>query len=372
MKENLIVLFGGKSVEHDISIITALQIMKNIPKKYNVVPVYIKRDGKWCVADNLTEVDTFIDFDTKVIKEREIVLGNGEPFLYVKKRNTCKKYLKVDCALMCLHGGEGEDGGVVAVLSSCDIPFTSSGHTSSAICMDKIFTKQVLSSCKIDNVDFCYFTKQDYVQKEKDVLKKIKQFGYPVIVKPANLGSSVAIGIAYSEKDIKEKFEIALEFDERVLVEKYLKECEEYNCACVNIDDKVVTSKVVHVDKGQFFSFEEKYIKECVKNTKKIEKNIEKQIKDISKSVYKVLNCAGVVRIDFLVTSEKVYVNEINSIPGSLSIHMFSGISRREFIENLIVKAKEKQMEKKELSYVFQSDALKIFKSAINLAKSNK
>jgi len=258
MKENLIVLFGGKSVEHDISIITALQMMRNIPKKYNVVPVYIQRDGKWCVADNLTDVNTFIDFDKNVIKKKEVMVGNGEPFLYIKKINSYKKYINVDCALMCLHGGEGEDGSVASILSMCDIPFTSSTHASSAVCMDKIFTKQILASCDIDNVDFCYFTKQDFLQKEKDVLKKIKQLGYPVIIKPANLGSSVAIEIANNEKLVKEKIELALEFDERVLVEKFLTDCDEYNCACVKIDDKIMPSKVVHVDKGQIFSFEEK------------------------------------------------------------------------------------------------------------------
>ncbi len=371
MKENLMLIFGGKSVEHDISIITALQTMREI-KGYKILPVYVQRDGKWCTAENLDKVETFINFEKNVKKKREVTLNIGEQCLYFKKGKVFKKLSKIDVALMCLHGGEGEDGSIASLLSMCNIPYSSSSHSSSAICMDKIFTKDILTANKIDNVTYYSFSKLDYLSNEKSVLKEIKNLGYPVIIKPANLGSSVAIGVAKSEKELKEKIEVAIEFDERVLVEKFLKGCEEYNCACLTLDGKSFVSKVIRVDKGEIFSFEEKYIVESTKREKKIEKSIEKQIKTLTKQVYKVLNCSGVVRIDFLVTSENVYVNEVNTIPGSLSLHMFNGISKMEIIDALVKDAKDRSANKNAIISVFKSEALEIFKSAVELAKSRK
>ena len=372
MKENVLVLFGGKSVEHDISIITALQIMKSMGDNYNIIPLYIERSGQWCTADNLDEIDTFIDFNKNVKKRKEVTLKLGEPYLYVKGMGAFRQYKKIDVALLCLHGGSGEDGSVASLLSMCNMPYTSSSHTSSAICMDKIFTKQVLSSLGIANIPFCYFTKKQFKANPKDVLKRIKKLGYPVIIKPANLGSSVAIDIARKEKDVEDKINVALEFDERILVEKFLEGATEVNCACARIDGELLTSKVVKVSKGKIFSFEEKYIKNDVQNTKKIDKNIEKEIKKLTKEVYEALSCDGVVRVDYLMAEDKIYVNEINSIPGSLSIHMFEGISKGEFIDKLLENAKASFEEKKHLTFVFESEALQIFKREVEFAKSRK
>ncbi len=372
MKENLMVIFGGKSVEHDISIITALQIMKCVDERYNVVPVYIQRDGKWCTAKNLCEVDTFINFEKNVREKKEIVLGNGEPYLYIKKFSSYKKWKKIDAVLSCLHGGAGEDGRVSGLFSMCKIPCTSSNHTSSAICMDKIFTKQVLSSENILNVQYCSFTKKEFEESQSAVAQKIKKLGYPVIIKPANLGSSVAIEVVRSEKELLEKVKLALEFDYRILVEKFLENAKEYNCACTIIDSKLIASNVASVNKGEIFSFEEKYLEKEEKKSKKISKPLEKEIKGLAKKIYLALDCEGVVRIDFLVCDEKIYVNEVNTIPGSLSIHLFKEFSNREFVEKLIETAKQNFEEKKHLTFVFKSEALKLFKEEIVYAKSRK
>lgn len=366
MKENLMIIFGGESVEHDISIITALQIMRYVSKKYNVIPVYVERNGNWCVAENLCEVDTFIDFDKNVKKKKEVLLKCGDDRLYIKKMGGFKPYVKIETALMCLHGGDGENGNIAGVLSMCKIPFTSSNHCSSAICMDKIFTKDILSNYDIKNVPYFSISNSD---EEKNILKKIKTLSFPVIVKPANLGSSVAIGIARNLEQFWEQVKIAFMYDERVLVEKFLDGADEYNCGCFNRDGKIITSKVTKVEKSEIFTFEEKYLENDVKKPQKTQKNIEKQIKQLTKQIYDLLNCDGVVRIDYLVFEDELYVNEINTIPGSLALHLFSGISKKEIIEFLIQNAKEKNEQKKRLNFSFKSEALKIYKETIKTSK---
>jgi D-alanine-D-alanine ligase len=271
-----------------------------------------------------------------------------------------------------LHGGAGENGEIQSVFSLSGIPYTSSDNASCAICMDKIFAKDVLSANGIDNVPYTFVLKDEYLYDKKKVFQKIKQFGLPVIIKPSNLGSSIGINVAKKISDLDEVLSFAFEFDERVLIEKYLNDCEEYNCACMMSDDELLCSKVFAVDKSEIFTFDEKYLRNTSKKPKKIEKSIEKQIKTLAKKVYMLLNCKGVVRIDFLIKNENVYVNEVNSIPGSLSIHMFNGISKSEFVEDLIFQAKKNDEQKKCLTSVFRSEALNIFKDAISNAKMNK
>ena len=371
MKENVLVVFGGKSVEHDISIITALQIMRFVGKDKNVIPLYIQRSGEWCVGDNFDKVDTFVDFEKNAKGKKEAYVKMGKPYLFVKTPLGNKK-IKIHTALMCLHGGAGESGGVAALFEMAGIPFTSSSHTSSAVAMDKIFTKQILSCEEVKNVPFTYFSKKEFLENKNKVFAKVKGLGFPVIIKPANLGSSVAIEVVKKKEELEEAINVALEFDDRVLVEKFLEGAEEYNCACFEFDKNVKCSKVVKVDKGEIFSFEEKYLENSTQKPQKTSKNIENQIKKLTKKIYSILDCAGIVRIDFLVVEDKIFVNEVNSIPGSLSINMFGGISKRELIEKLLAMAKEKFEQKKCLTYHFDSKAIQIFKDELSFAKGRK
>ena len=373
MKKNLIVLFGGKSVEHDISIITALQVIKFVPKDYAVTMVYVQKNGKWCIANNLDDIDTYLEFSKNAKKKREVFLKFGNPYLYCEGTFGVTKLFKVDCALMCLHGNYGEDGSICASLDMCNIPYTSSSHTSSAICMDKIFAKQILDAENISNAKYISFDNFDYKKDKKEILKRIQnRIGYPVVVKPANLGSSVGISVAKSEDEIADKIEFALEFDERILIEEFLQDSNEYNCACISIDGEVISSKVISVDKGEIFSFDEKYIDATIKKQKKCKKSIENEISRLAKRIYILFGCKGVVRIDFLQKDDKIYVNEINSIPGSLSMHMFSNLSKKELVDNLINEAKKNAEEKEKHIFSFESDALRIYKNAFSNAKSKK
>lgn len=366
--KNIMVIFGGRSVEHDISIITALQVMRIAKSEEKIVPVYVDKSGKWWTGDKFDEVDTFINFNPK--KSKQVSFIAGENVLFVKKGKNLKPLCKIDGAVMCLHGGEGEDGSIAAVLSICDVPFTSSGHTSSAICMDKIFTKDVLCSNQISNVPFVYFSNEKFYDDPKSVLKKIKELGYPVIIKPANLGSSVAIEIAQNEKEVADKIEIACAFDKRILVEKFLEKCEEFNCACIKVDGEVVTSKVLQVSKKQIFSFEEKYIQENrPEKTVFASKGVKNKIKKMAQEVYEVLDCEGVVRIDFLVKNDEIYVNEVNTIPGALSMYMFDEFANREIIEKLLANAEKKAAKKKSLLLDFRSEALLVFKNTMKNMK---
>ena len=372
MKKNVMVLFGGKSVEHDISIITAMQIIRCVPEEYKVIPVYVQKSGAWCVAQNLRDIDVYMDFSNLVKKKKEVFLIPSKQCLYSKGKFSFNKIDKIDCALVCLHGGAGEDGSVAALLDMCNIPFTSSSHVSSAICMDKIFTKLVLSAKNILNVPYEHFYKDEYLEDKKSVVKKIREMGFPVILKPANLGSSVGIEVVKNDGELEDKIEKVIIFDKRILVEKFLEDAEEYNCACLQVEKEIISSKVVKVEKSDIFTFEEKYIEKAEKKPQKTKKMIEKQVSMLAKEVYKLLDCKGVVRIDFLMKDEKLYVNEINTIPGSLSISMFNNFSKKEFVDILIKEAKKNELEKNDFNLSFKSDAIKVFIDAVNDAKSQK
>ena len=361
--KNIAVFYGGKSVEHDISVITGLQAMKNLSKTYNVIPIYIKSDGTFMTGKNLIESQTYLDFDNKVLKSRNISFVLGKPQIMVLKNDKVKKIIDIDCALLCNHGHGGEDGSLQGLCELCNMPYTSCSVASSVLCMDKCLTKLVLKSEKIPTPIYEYFDISEYKTQKIEILKSIKDnIGFPCIIKPATLGSSVGINICEDESSIEKFVQQAFVYDNKVLVEKYIEKAREFCCAVLKIDNKMFASNIQEIKKGKIYTFQDKYIYQKEREQNELSKSIEEKIKKFAKLSYKSLECDGVARIDFLYDEKqnKLYVNEINSIPGSLAFHLFSS-SFNDLLNTLINEAISRNESKKEICYQFSSEAIEKF-----------
>lgn len=358
--KTIAVIFGGKSVEHDISVITAMQAMARFPKGYQMLPIYITSQGNFVVADNLNDAKIYLNFAKNVKNCRNVSIDFENHGVFVWKKNKIKKRIKVDCALLCNHGHGGEDGTLQGMLELAGIAYTSSTLSSSAMTMDKSLTKIMLGNFHIKTLPYVQFDRCEYHQNKLKILQTIKKkLAFPYIIKPANLGSSVGISICECEAKLDKQIEDAFAFDERILVERYLSDAEEYSCACVKINDKILPSKVNKVKKSKIYTFEEKYIKEREIGKCEISKELNEQIKKLAVKAYKALRCDGVVRIDFLLDKKKktLFVNEINSIPGSLSFNMFDS-SFEDLLSVLIEEGIEKNGKTKNVIYQFSSSAI--------------
>ncbi|MBP3431581.1 MAG: D-alanine--D-alanine ligase [Clostridia bacterium] len=366
-KEKIMIVFGGKSVEHDISIITALQVIRVLPERYEFLPVYIDKKGKWWIADNLEDVEIYSNFDKKATKKKQVTFVLGENVLLSKKHNKFAFESKVDGVLNCCHGNIGEDGCVQGLCKICNLAQTSAGLLSSAVCMDKAVMKDVLKANGVKTPE--YVVCDDFSYEKKDALKKIK---FPLIIKPANLGSSIAISVCKNEEEFDAAVELAFKFDRKIVVEKLVENLREFNCACFLYKGEYFVSAVNEVtNKGEIFSFDDKYLSQGGK-TQEASKSLSAKIKKMTEKAYKILGCSGVVRIDFLFDekAETLFVNEANTIPGSLAFYLFKDIPFKELVNALIDESFVELRIEESLIKIFDSSALENFeKVAENFKK---
>lgn len=352
--EKIIVIYGGKSVEHDISIITAIQAMNAVKKEYDILPIYITREGKFYTGDNLLDVNIYANFlkKAKNLKKVYFEFGTGK---VIAKGGIKKQVHYPSCALVCNHGLNGEDGSVSALMELAGIAYSCPSTLASAICMDKAFTKMIL---KQNNIPVC-----DYLYGANIDLKNAKKLGFPLIVKPAKGGSSIGIQKCTDEQELIKSIEFAKNFDKNVILEHFFEKKREFNCACLISGEKILPSKVCEVKSKDFYDFDEKYISDKPNAKLKIEKSLEKEIKNLTIKTCLTLGCEGVVRVDFIMDENgSLFVNEVNTIPGSLAFYLFSNM--KEVVVELIEGAKQRKGDKDRLTYVFPSTALNIFVSA--------
>ncbi len=367
--KNIGIFYGGKSVEHDISVITALQVMENDINGYNFIPIYILPNGKMVSGDNLKDAKTYLNFAKNVKNECEIIIRSGLGKIAYFKKNKLKKETTLDCALLCNHGHGGEDGSLQGLLELAQIPYTSCDISSSANCMDKDLTKLNLIACDIPTPAYLHMNKNEYKSIGKDLIKLVgDEIGFPCIIKPASLGSSVGIDVCEEKLTLSEKIELAFQYDNKIVIEKFLTDAREFCCGVIKNSNHLITSKVSEVEKSKFYTFEEKYLAEKKKSEKEISEKLKQDIKEKAMSAYKALGCFGVVRVDFLYDekNKKLYVNELNSIPGSLAFNLFD-TSFSDLLVTLIEQGIKRFEEKSAIVYKFNSKAIenyiKLYKS---------
>jgi len=378
MKKNIAVFFGGRSAEHDVSIITGLQIIENADKgKYDIFPVYISRGGEWFSGEKLLDVKFFKDFDPgdKGIQRVFLSPVPGKKELMAVGRFGLKTYRAMDAALLGMHGMHGEDGTLQGLLEMADIPYSSAGVTGSGVGMDKIVMKCAFRGAGLPVLDAVYFERSRFEKDPEGVLEEIEEsIVYPVFVKPANLGSSIGISKAKGREELKTALAVAFSYDRRVIAEKSVEDIMEVNSAVLGYDGDVTVSLLEQpVTWKDFLTFDEKYLRPtgASKGMKSLARNIPapvseemaKHITEMSRTVFTTLDLKGVVRIDYIIdrAAGRVYVNEVNTIPGSLAFYLFEpmGISFTELIDRLVSFAEKQMADKKGSSFAYDSNILK-------------
>lgn len=365
-KKRCLVVFGGKSVEHEVSVITGLQIIENIDKeKFEPIALYITKEGQWLTAESLKSIETFRKKDFKKAKNVYISFNpKDKAKLLVEK----KAPLDVDFIFPALHGTYGEDGAIQGIFEHLDIPYAMAGVGASSNGMDKVTMKKIFSYHNLPLVPYIWFYREDFENKKDEIISKLEQdLKYPLIVKPSNLGSSIGISKAYDRNQLFKSIEIAMQYDSKIIVEKSIENKREINCSVVGYHDNLevsVCEEPVSVD--SILSFEDKYIRSNTKGKSfsrkipaDIPDDIRKKIEQYSKESFKAIDCAGIARIDFILENNNtIYVNEINTIPGSLAFYLWQpkGISFKDLITKLIEIGEKIFEEKKKNLYNFDAD----------------
>ncbi len=355
--QKIAVLFGGKSCENEISVLTGVFVLNVLDKtKYEIYPVYIHTDGKAYTSPSMFDLNTFRKADYAKF-QRVFFLDGGMYALNTRKRH--RRIAKIDCALNCCHGGLEEGGGVSAMMAWQGIPFASPTTTPSGVFMDKYTTKLILRALNIPTADYIRVNEADYKGRGAFLLKSIaSRLQYPVVVKPAHLGSSIGIAVANSEEEVKRAIENAFALDDRVIVEKYLKDKKDVNCAAYALNGEIFISEPEEAFGEGVYSFEEKYIKRGQETplspktgrVKPVVGELRDKIRAYTRTVYKRMDLSGVVRMDFLISEGKAYLCEVNTVPGSLAYYLFCErlTDARAFFGDLIEEGirKGKQVEK--------------------------
>lgn len=377
MKKRVGVVFGGRSVEHEVSVITGMQVIENIDKtKYDVVPIYISKEGKWLTGESLMDFKNFKNDNLKNLKEIIMTPIYNDKKLYSHPETIGflgKKLTEnVDVIFTALHGTNAEDGTVQGLLELVDIPYTGAGVLASAVGMDKIVMKDVFRAHGLPIVDYTWFFRKKWLSNKEDIINEVEQkLGYPVFVKPANLGSSVGITKAKDREKLIDSIEIAIRYDRKIIIEKSIEKPREINCAVMGYDDNVKSSLCEEpVGWKELLTYEDKYISSNTKGSKGGKRNIPadlpeektKSIQETAKNAFMAIDCRGNARIDFLLDQEgNVYVNEINTLPGSVAYYLWEpmGISFKDLVGELIDIAIAAYEEKNENMYSYDVDLFK-------------
>lgn len=354
------VFFGGKSCEHNISVVTGMQVVKAVSVSNRAVPIFVDNEGVWWTGKELGELSTYKNLEKT--KKQKVYLMPGSRTLYTEGG---KKHFTLDCAFLCMHGFGGEDGAIQGLLTLCGVPFTGSGITASALCMDKTYTKKVLRECGISSVDYAVATKKEFEKSEDDTIKNIKKtLRYPLIVKPTKTGSSIGVMLANDDNGLLEALKGAFKWDNTAIVELALTDFTEFNCAVVDGDDDLIASEIEKpIGWKNFLSYSDKYFVKGGGSGRifpaDIDSELTNAIKTLAKKSYKALSCSGVARVDFLLKDENLYVNEINTIPGAMANYLFSvGENKMDFAElcvRAIKVARQNKSEQDSISYVYKS-----------------
>ncbi len=377
MKTTIGIFFGGRSTEHEISVISANQAMAAIDRdKYDVIPVYITKQGRWYTGKALTDVKNYRDINALLKNCTEVYMRPiyGDYKLYKAERKLFGSDVvaTLDLAIPVLHGSNGEDGIFEGVLETIGLPYAGCNTLASANGMDKITMKMILASDGIPVVDYVWFTDKQWFADRDALLAKIEdKLGYPVIVKPANLGSSVGIGRADNREQLLERVDDAQRYSSRIIVEDMVENLQEINCAVLGDCDDYQTSVLEEpIKSGEILSYTDKYMGGTKDNrgmhaaAKRIPADLPaeetERIRFLAGETFRVLSCHGVSRVDMMIDakSRKIYVNEINTIPGSLSFYLWeaAGIGFSELMERLVKLALKRKREQSSKTVSYDSN----------------
>ena len=382
MKIKLGVLFGGVSVEHEISIITAIQAMNSIDQaKYHIIPIYIAKDGTWYSGMMLKDIKIYSDMDLLKRYAKEVVLYKRDgKFILQNKRGLFRKDItEVDMCFPIMHGTYGEDGNLQGYLETSGIPYCEADTYAAVVGQDKVFMKQIWQSSGIPIVKYDWFYDTDYNKNPDRIIERLEKIGYPLIVKPARLGSSVGISVCKDNNELRDAINEAINYDTKILVEEVVKNLVEVNISVLGNYQKQSLSVIEEVgSSNKLLTYEDKYVggakgkgpSKGMASAKRIipariGDKLTKEVNEIAAKAFRSLNATGVVRIDFLIDkkNEKVYANEINSIPGSLSYYLWNKTEKEypELLEDIINLGIREYKNKNNKTHSFDTNILSNF-----------
>lgn len=381
MKTTVAFIFGCRSVEHEVSIISAVQAMRSVDKeKYDVVPIYVTKSGEMYTGEKMFQIESFRDIKalladssavTLIKKGNDVILHYVEGGLFKKKKD-----ITINVAFPVVHGTNCEDGTLQGYLEFLGLPYVGCDVLSSAVGMDKAFFKYVMQAANLPVLDCICFHTREYAENSEDIIARAeKEIGYPMIVKPVNLGSSVGITKAKDKNALLDAIELAASFADKLLIEHAVTSIREINCSVVGDSDSCEASVCEEpFMNDEILSYEDKYLggsksggsKGMASLGRKLPADIpeekSEEIRELAKKVFKALGASGVVRIDFIIDTEtdKVYVNEINTIPGSLSFYLWEAtkLPYKELINKLISLAFRRNRNRENLTFTINTNIL--------------
>lgn len=380
MKLNVGVLFGGNSVEHEVSIISALQAMAAFDaERYHVIPLYLSKDNQLYSGPQLMDVKLFKDLKSIQKKVLQVSIYKDKQNIFVQniKAHPWHRTQRIDVVVPVVHGTQCEDGSVQGYLETLGIPYAGSDVIGAAMGQDKIFMKMAFAYHNLPLVPWLYFDVKDYEEDKGTLINKIAKLGYPVVVKPARLGSSVGISFVNAEAEIDEAIIDALQYDMRIIIEKAVQNLREINCSVLGDElaaKASVLEEVMKVD--EILSYKDKYQgsskSKGMASTSRIcpaelDEATTNKTQALALQSFKILGCAGVVRIDFMMDAKTntIYINEVNTIPGSLAFYLWekSGLRFSDLMDALVDQAVNRMRRKAKMIFSFETNLLAGFGS---------
>lgn len=374
------VIFGGRSVEHDVSVVTGHQVMNAFDKtRYAVVPVYIDREGRWLSGEALLDLKNYSEDMFRASNVQRVLLSpstqhhglivNPTPSGLFSK----SQIKRIDVAFPAIHGSHGEDGTLQGLFELADIPYVGCGILASAIANDKLMTKTVMRQHGIPVVDAIGFTRAEWDERPDAIIAEIvERFGYPVFVKPVTLGSSIGIGKASDETLLRASIDVAANLDSRIMVEQAVQNAVEINCALLRNGSEVRASVLEQpVSWDDFLTYEEKYLRggEGMKSAERvipapISPELTERIQTIAREAFSAIGGRGTARIDFLLRPEsgEVFLNELNTMPGSLAFYLWQaeGMNPGAVVEELVRLAQEAYADKRRNLYNYKTNLIEV------------
>ena len=350
MKLKIGVIFGGNSLEHELSIITALQAMDNIDTdKYEVVPIYITKNLVWYSSGCLRFVDSFNNFNLieKYAKKVNLVNKNGR-FILQSAGLIKRELTELHLVIPMVHGRGMEDGTIQGYLQLVGVPYVSNNIYSSIICQDKVFTKQLLEHNDLPTLKFVWFFDNEYHKHKEELFKRIDKLNYPLMVKPATLGSSIGIRVVKQKEELDTVVNEVFKYDRKIIVEEKIDDVLEYQVSILKTNDKLFVSAIEEIETNlDYRNYNDKcnlenYLNGNIVRTvpAKISQKMSDEIINLAKKTIAFLNNTGLSTVDFLYDkkSKKLYIDEINSIPSCFSHHLWeeANISYKELFTIMI------------------------------------
>ena len=371
---NIGIFFGSRSPEHDVSIITGEFIISGLKKlNYDVTPVYLDKQGRWFLSDELSKLSFFKDGgDVDKLKPYMLDLEKSIGKMVFKQKGMLGKEIEINLAFPAFHGQNGEDGTIQGLFELCNLPYVGCDVASSAITMDKVLTKEFYLAHNIETTKFTSFSADDFVKDKNKIMQKIEELKYPLFIKPARLGSSIGIGKAKDKEELEQAIEVAMHYENKILVEEGVEDLMDVTCAVLGNENPKASVLQESLFNAELFSYEDKYLddggaqlgnaEDKLKIPARLDDDITKKTQELAVKIFKLLGCSGTSRVDFLYNKKSgiMYANEINTLPGTLYHHLWkkSGVEFEELLKKLISLAQEKYEAKKNLTSSFESAIL--------------